>query len=294
MHARRALATVARTYTDTLSLTYLQTRGAVTPFNATAADHANARLCTRRQTLTQIPPEIWAHARMLSIPTRAHVHAYWRRSEGLRTKARRAVQQYIDAHTAEKTAPYKKQIPLRCQTSAKLTKQLHEVEEALHTHSQLATESSQRHVELKLKRDEVSGVRNELVKLHKLAEMYDKKVEKTTAQREKLEGERDDERARVSKLEGDLESARTEREAERKSLEDTMRERDVLNKQFVKARAAATCALTSTRGCTLGRRRRARNSRVRVRPRETRACAYALARACERIRRIARTRASDE
>ncbi|MEW5313648.1 MAG: hypothetical protein WDW38_005199 [Sanguina aurantia] len=98
------------------------------------------------------------------------------------------------------------------QLNEKVQKLHHDLEEQIHTNTQLLGDNSQKQVELKVKEDEISGIRAEAVRVAKLRDQTAKKI-------------RD-----MASLERELEAKGREVEYEKKKLEELLRERDVLTK----------------------------------------------------------------
>ncbi|KAG2452283.1 hypothetical protein HYH02_003307 [Chlamydomonas schloesseri] len=106
----------------------------------------------------------------------------------------------------------------------------HDLEEQIHTNTQLLTENSAKQVELRAKEEEISGIKQEASRVNKLREQTVKKTKQLEEQRVEVEKERDALRAELASLERDLDSKQKEVDVEKKKLEELTRERDVLTK----------------------------------------------------------------
>ncbi|KAG2497197.1 hypothetical protein HYH03_004786 [Edaphochlamys debaryana] len=112
----------------------------------------------------------------------------------------------------------------------KMQKLHHDLEEQIHTNTQLLAENSAKQVELKVKEEEIAAIKAEAARVNKLREQTMKKTKQLDEQRTEVEKERDQLRGELSALERDLESKQKEVDTEKKKLEELMRERDVLTK----------------------------------------------------------------
>ncbi|GAX75026.1 hypothetical protein CEUSTIGMA_g2472.t1 [Chlamydomonas eustigma] len=116
------------------------------------------------------------------------------------------------------------------QLNEKVQKLHHDLEEQIHTNTQLLAENSQRQVELKVKEDEIAQIKAEAMRVNKLREQTAKKMKQLEDQRADVERERDGLKAEISSLEHELEVKGKEMEQEKKKLEELVRERDILTK----------------------------------------------------------------
>eukprot|EP01137_Pigoraptor_chileana_P008977 Opistho-2@56553 len=110
-----------------------------------------------------------------------------------------------------------------------------EYEDQVLTTTQLASENQQKAAELKMKEEEIGELRNETGQVNKMREALQKKIK--GLDEEKMEGKRqkDELKAKINALERDLDSLKRQGESDRKTIEDLVRERDILNKNLVKA-----------------------------------------------------------
>ncbi|PNH05361.1 hypothetical protein TSOC_008387 [Tetrabaena socialis] len=112
----------------------------------------------------------------------------------------------------------------------KMQKLHHDLEEQIHTNTQLLAENSAKQVELKVKEEEIAAIKSEALRVNKLREQTMKKTKQLEEQRSEVEKERDTLRGELAALERDLEGKQKEVDTEKKKLEELMRERDVLTK----------------------------------------------------------------
>ena len=117
---------------------------------------------------------------------------------------------------------------------AKVLKAQKEQQELAIAAKLLASEHSQREMQMKLRRDELSGKKAELCRQQKLCEAYEKKIKKEEESLGKAEEERSASKARGVELEGEVLAMRGEKEKERQAVSSLQRERDALNRSLVK------------------------------------------------------------
>mmetsp|Transcript_23941 Transcript_23941/g.66472 ORF Transcript_23941/g.66472 Transcript_23941/m.66472 type:complete len:870 (+) Transcript_23941:229-2838(+) len=122
--------------------------------------------------------------------------------------------------------------------SEKSQKLHHDLEEQIHTNTQLLAENSQRQVELKVKEDEIAQIKVEATRVNKVRESTLNKMKNLEKQKMDTERIRDDFRTDISTLEREIDTMRKGLETERKKQEELMRERDILNKLKTQAENA--------------------------------------------------------
>lgn len=125
---------------------------------------------------------------------------------------------------------------------AALTKQLHQAQHDLHecgtNNEQLQKEIQQLTTQLKLKDSEVAGLHREQVKQSKLVEAIDKRNVVLESQRAETEIQRNTLRIDIQQRELEIMNLTKQVESDRKQIEDLARERDILNKNYLKAQSA--------------------------------------------------------
>lgn len=78
-----------------------------------------------------------------------------------------------------------------------MTKLHGDLEEQIHSNTQLLAENSQKQVELKLKEEEIAGIKQEAVRVNKLREATVNKLKLLEKQKAEVEKQRDDVRAEI-------------------------------------------------------------------------------------------------
>ncbi|NXI41847.1 CFA58 protein, partial [Galbula dea] len=89
--------------------------------------------------------------------------------------------------------------------------------------------------ELKAKDDEVTQMRLEISKLNKLRDVLQNKLHVTEEQKADAVHERNNLKNEISRLERELEAAKKQAEIDKKAIDELVRERDLLNKNLVRA-----------------------------------------------------------
>eukprot|EP00967_Tisochrysis_lutea_P136596 scaffold243875_cov32-Tisochrysis_lutea.AAC.2 len=152
--------------------------------------------------------------------------------------------------------------------SAKLQKLTAELEEQTKLNSSLHAENVQRSTELKHAEAEIEGVKKEVARHEKLRLAVLEKVAGIDSQRAKADDKRDELKVLIASQasrevllkpksdfyftakgdcvqcgEPEIDAERKERDLERKAIDDLVRERDILNKNCIKAQAAVQTQL---------------------------------------------------
>ncbi|XP_006630821.2 cilia- and flagella-associated protein 58 [Lepisosteus oculatus] len=100
---------------------------------------------------------------------------------------------------------------------------------------QLAQENQQRATDLKVREEEVNQMRQEISKLTKMREATQRKLRQIEDQKVEVEQQRDMLKNQIAGMEREMEASRKQTEIDKKSIEELMRERDILNKNMIKA-----------------------------------------------------------
>ncbi|XP_074528557.1 cilia- and flagella-associated protein 58 [Halichoeres trimaculatus] len=121
------------------------------------------------------------------------------------------------------------------QTQMKNSKLQQESEQLSSVKDHLSLENQQITNELKLREEEVNHMRQELAKQSKMREVIQKKFHLMEDQKAEVDVQRETLKAQIAGLEKDLESSKKQVEVDRKATEELIRERDILNKNIIKA-----------------------------------------------------------
>nr|XP_060622997.1 cilia- and flagella-associated protein 58 [Anolis sagrei ordinatus] len=100
---------------------------------------------------------------------------------------------------------------------------------------QLSQENQQKTLELRSREDELSQMRQEIGKLTKTREIMQRKLRAVEEQKIHAEHERELLKNHISGLEKELEAAKKQAEIDKKAIDELVRERDILNKNLLKA-----------------------------------------------------------
>ena len=118
-----------------------------------------------------------------------------------------------------------------------------ELECEIQENSQLSAENSQKTAELKMGEHDIGNLRADAHKVNKVREALIKKNKSADEAREELERARDSEKQEMYKQERDIEMLKKSGENDRKQIEDLTRERDILNKNYLRAQGGTGKAL---------------------------------------------------
>ncbi|XP_020602734.1 cilia- and flagella-associated protein 58-like isoform X2 [Orbicella faveolata] len=122
--------------------------------------------------------------------------------------------------------------------NARLTKVQQDFDQQLLNCDQLATENTQKAAELKAKEDEINGLKQDTVRLTKMREAIQRKLRTIEDQKMEVEQQKETLKGQIAGLEKELESSKKQAEADKKAIDDLVRERDILNKNLLKAAGA--------------------------------------------------------
>ncbi|KAL7390317.1 hypothetical protein ABVT39_018730 [Epinephelus coioides] len=121
------------------------------------------------------------------------------------------------------------------QMQGKNNKLLQECEQLSSVKEHLSLENQQNTNELKMREEEVNQMRQEIAKQTKMREAIQKKFHQMEDQKADVDVQRETLKAQIAGLEKDLESSQKQVETDRKAIEELIRERDILNKNMIKA-----------------------------------------------------------
>ncbi|XP_046376534.1 cilia- and flagella-associated protein 58-like [Haliotis rufescens] len=121
---------------------------------------------------------------------------------------------------------------------ARFTKLTTDYENQVVAADQLAAENQSKVTDLKQKEDEVTGLKGETQRLGKAREVIQRKLRQAEDQKGEVEQQRETLKGQVIGLERELEAAKKQGEADKKGIDDLVRERDILNKNLLKAASA--------------------------------------------------------
>eukprot|EP00921_Rhytidocystis_pertsovi_P015386 GHVQ01024468.1.p1 GENE.GHVQ01024468.1~~GHVQ01024468.1.p1 ORF type:complete len:519 (-),score=84.25 GHVQ01024468.1:150-1706(-) len=107
--------------------------------------------------------------------------------------------------------------------------------EQIARNSKLAAENAEKDREIKQKKDEMNNLCSEKDGMHRLHEALKKKYEQLENDRKEVDDQRKKLKNEVQAIIRDIDNLKKQAEADRKSIEDLLRERDILNKNVIKA-----------------------------------------------------------
>eukprot|EP00742_Colponemidia_sp_Colp-10_P001279 GILJ01001378.1.p1 GENE.GILJ01001378.1~~GILJ01001378.1.p1 ORF type:complete len:869 (-),score=252.53 GILJ01001378.1:154-2760(-) len=110
-----------------------------------------------------------------------------------------------------------------------------ELNQLMQSNAQYIAENSAREMDLRSKTEEIAHIKQELMRVTKMREAVLKKVGQLEEEKKELETSRDMLRGDITAINREIETQRKQAEADRKQIEDLLREKDLLNKNVVKA-----------------------------------------------------------
>ncbi|XP_013394677.1 cilia- and flagella-associated protein 58 [Lingula anatina] len=122
--------------------------------------------------------------------------------------------------------------------NARFQKLQQDYEAQLISADQLASENQTKVSDLKQKEDEVNALKAEASRLNKMRETIQRKLRNVEDSKGEVEGQKETLKSQIVGLERELEALKKQSEADRKAIDDLVRERDILNKNMLKAAAA--------------------------------------------------------
>lgn len=122
--------------------------------------------------------------------------------------------------------------------NTRLTKVQQDFESQLLNCDQLAAENGQKMLELKSKEDEINNMKQDSIRLTKMRETIQRKLRTTEDQKVEVEQQKEILKSQIGGLEKELEASKKQTEADKKIIVDLVRERDILNKNLLKAASA--------------------------------------------------------
>ncbi|XP_051983380.1 cilia- and flagella-associated protein 58 [Xyrauchen texanus] len=100
---------------------------------------------------------------------------------------------------------------------------------------QLSLQNQQRALDLKIKEDEIIQQKQEISKLTKLREGVQRRLRQMEEQKLEVEKHRVTLKNQITGLEREMESSKNQMDTDRKAIDELVRERDILNKNMIKA-----------------------------------------------------------
>ncbi|XP_051559225.1 cilia- and flagella-associated protein 58 [Myxocyprinus asiaticus] len=100
---------------------------------------------------------------------------------------------------------------------------------------QLSLQNQQRALDLKMKEDEIIQQKQEISKLTKLREGVQRRLRQMEEQKMEVEKQRVTLKNQITGLEREMESSKNQMDTDKKAIDELVRERDILNKNMIKA-----------------------------------------------------------
>ncbi|XP_052459253.1 cilia- and flagella-associated protein 58 [Carassius gibelio] len=100
---------------------------------------------------------------------------------------------------------------------------------------QFSQQNQQRALDLKMKEEEVAQLKQEIAKLTKMREGVQRRLRQVEEQKVEVENQRETLKNQITGLEREMEIAKKQMDTDKKAIDELMRERDILNKNMIKA-----------------------------------------------------------
>ncbi|XP_077992251.1 cilia- and flagella-associated protein 58-like [Glandiceps talaboti] len=122
--------------------------------------------------------------------------------------------------------------------NARFTKLQSDYEQQLINADTLAQENQHRVAELRNKEDEINALKQDTVRLSKMRETIQRKLRSVEDNKAEIEQQKETLKSQIVGLEREIEASKKQAEMDRKAIDDLVRERDILNKNMLKAASA--------------------------------------------------------
>jgi len=122
--------------------------------------------------------------------------------------------------------------------NSRLNKLSAEYENQLMAADVLAQENQSKVAELKQKEDDLNALKTETQRQNKTREAIQRRLRNVEENKSDIEQQRETLKGQINGLERELESAKKQAETDKKAIDDLVRERDILNKNLLKAAGA--------------------------------------------------------
>ncbi|XP_016415927.1 cilia- and flagella-associated protein 58-like [Sinocyclocheilus rhinocerous] len=100
---------------------------------------------------------------------------------------------------------------------------------------QLSQQNQQRALDLKMKEEEVTQLKQEITKLTKMREGVQRRLRQMEEQKVEVENQRETLKNQITGLDREMETAKKQMDMDKKAIDELVRERDILNKNMIKA-----------------------------------------------------------
>nr|CAB3228189.1 coiled-coil domain-containing protein 147 [Phallusia mammillata] len=131
--------------------------------------------------------------------------------------------------------------------NSRLTKLQQDYQNQIDAADSLATDNQNKAAELKAREDEINQMRQETTRLTKLRETIQRRLQLVEESKADVEGQKETLRGQISGLERELDAMKKQAEVDRKTMDELVRERDILNKNCLKAANATQKQLNLVR-----------------------------------------------
>jgi len=131
--------------------------------------------------------------------------------------------------------------------NSRLIKLQQDFDTQLSAAEQLAQENNQKSIELRAKEDEIGALKSDSVRLTRQREAIQRKLRTIEEQKVDTEHQKETLKNQINALEKEFDSSKKQQEVDKKAIDDLVRERDILNKNLLKAAGATQKQLSLVR-----------------------------------------------
>jgi len=131
--------------------------------------------------------------------------------------------------------------------NSRLTKLQQDFDAQLSAAEKLAQENNQKAAELKVREEDIGNLKQDSVRLTRQREAIQRKLRAVEDQKIEVEHQKETLKGQISALERELETSKKQTELDKKAVDDLVRERDILNKNLLKAAGATQKQLSLVR-----------------------------------------------
>mmetsp|Transcript_49665 Transcript_49665/g.88748 ORF Transcript_49665/g.88748 Transcript_49665/m.88748 type:complete len:980 (-) Transcript_49665:310-3249(-) len=146
----------------------------------------------------------------------------------------------LDEQLMDQKAQTEKAIREYEQINRKTQKYQQDLEEEIQKNSQILADNQNLNAQLKIKDSEIVQVRGENLKQTKIKDAIIKRNKQVDQARQDVENERNSLRTLILNMEADIANLGKAAEGDRKQMDDLTRERDILNKNYIKAQGSTS------------------------------------------------------
>ena len=147
---------------------------------------------------------------------------------------------HLEQQLREQKATNEAAVKERDVLETQATKLESDLNEQMHQNTQLLALNNQQQIELRLKDDQITQAKQDIVRVNKVREGLNKKLNILEEQKSEVEHSREAKQAEIASLNRDIEAHNKSADSDRKTIEGLVKERDLLSKQLKKTETATS------------------------------------------------------